>query len=153
MYTRGAKRKLPTHLLAASLDEILQQDEGLVDVAPVLAVVVQALPDHLHDLREGDHVVGEVGDLAHHGGRGSPWVVGRGLPDLDLCICVVVRHILDVPPQPGDVHSHVLRFRWEVALPSGKRGGEDDEHIGLFVLSKAEEEEALQQLQQQQQRR
>ena len=48
------------YLLTPGLDEILEEDEGLVDVPPVLAVVVEPLPDHLHDLGEGDHVVGQV---------------------------------------------------------------------------------------------
>ena len=47
-------------LLTAGLYEILQQHQRLVDVPPVLAVVIQPLPYHLHDLREGDHVVGQV---------------------------------------------------------------------------------------------
>ena len=45
------------YLLTPCLDEILEQDQSLVDVPPVLAVIVEPLPDHLHDLGEGDHVV------------------------------------------------------------------------------------------------
>ena len=55
------------YLLTPGLDEILEEDEGLVDVPPVLAVIVEPLPDHLHDLGEGDHVVGQVGNLRHLG--------------------------------------------------------------------------------------
>ena len=32
---------------------------------PVFAAVVHTLPNHLHDLGEGDNIVGQVGDLAH----------------------------------------------------------------------------------------
>lgn len=35
----------------------------LVDVPPVLAVVIEPLPDHAHDLGEGHNIVGEVSDL------------------------------------------------------------------------------------------
>ncbi|KAH9402901.1 hypothetical protein TYRP_015664 [Tyrophagus putrescentiae] len=62
-------------LLRPGLDQVLEEDQRLVDVAPVLAVVVQALPDDLHDLAEGDHVVGEVGDLAHQRAARPPGLV------------------------------------------------------------------------------
>ena len=55
------------YLLAPGLDEIFQEDQCLVHVSPVLAVIVEPLPDHLHDLGEGDHVVGQVGNLRHLG--------------------------------------------------------------------------------------
>ena len=51
---------LSSHLFTASLDQILQQHHRLVDMSPVLAVIVQSFPDHLHDLRESDHVVRQV---------------------------------------------------------------------------------------------
>lgn len=35
----------------------------LVDVPPVLAVVIEPLPDHAHDLGEGHNIVGEVSNL------------------------------------------------------------------------------------------
>ena len=74
---------------------------------PVLAVVIQPLPDHLHYLGEGYHVVGQVGNLGHLGGGGAPGVIAGGLPHLDLGVRVVVSHVLDVPPQPGDADSHL----------------------------------------------
>lgn len=37
----------------------------LVDVPPVLAMVIEPLPDHAHDLRESNDVVSEVRDLRH----------------------------------------------------------------------------------------
>ena len=73
-----------TNPFAARLHDVVEQHESLVHVAPVLAVVVDAFPHHLHDLVERDHIVREVGDLGHQGGRGTPGVVGGGLPHLDL---------------------------------------------------------------------
>ena len=75
-------------------------------MSPVLAVVIQSLPDHLHDLGEGDHVVGEVSNLRHLGGGGAPGIIAGGLPHLDLGVSVVVSDILDVSPQTGDADSH-----------------------------------------------
>ena len=48
------------YLFTASLYQILQKDQSLVNMSPVLPMVIQTLPDHLHYLREGHHVVGEV---------------------------------------------------------------------------------------------
>ena len=50
----------PSHLFTAGLDQILQQHHRLVDMSPVLAVIVQSFPDHLHDLGESDHVIRQV---------------------------------------------------------------------------------------------
>ena len=38
------------YLLATSFDEILEEDERLVDVPPVLPAIVDPLPDHLDQL-------------------------------------------------------------------------------------------------------
>ena len=54
----------------------------LVDVSPVL-VVLQALPQHGHDLVAGHHVVGEVGEVGHLGAGRTPGVVRGGLPHLE----------------------------------------------------------------------
>lgn len=48
-------------------------------MAPVLAVVVQSLPDHLHDLGESHNVVRQIGHLRHDRGRRAPWIVRGGL--------------------------------------------------------------------------
>lgn len=56
---------LLSDFLRSRLYQILEQQESFIDVSPVLAVVVRPLPNHLHDLREGDDVVGEIGDLRH----------------------------------------------------------------------------------------
>ncbi|KAF3846644.1 hypothetical protein F7725_003722 [Dissostichus mawsoni] len=85
-------------------EKIVEQGERLVDVAPVLAVVVEPLPDHAHDLAEGDHVVGEVGDLGHERGRRAPGVVGGGLSDFLLRVRVVVHHVLHLPANGGARH-------------------------------------------------
>ncbi len=53
-------------------------------MSPVLAVVIEPLPDHLHDLGEGDHVVGQVGNLRHLGRGRAPGVIAGGLTNLDL---------------------------------------------------------------------
>ena len=89
------------HLFAAGLDDVVQQDQRLVHVAPVLAVIVKAFPDHLHDLGERDDVVGEICDLRHEGARGPPGVVRGGLPHPHLCIGEVQHHILE-----GSSHRH-----------------------------------------------
>ena len=99
------------HLLAACFYQIFQKHESFINVSPVLAVVIESLPDHLHDLREGDHVVSQVGYLRHLGGGRTPGVVAGGLPDLDLGIRVVVSNILDVTPETSDTDSHRDRSR------------------------------------------
>lgn len=53
-------------------------------MSPVLSVIVQALPDHLHNLSHRHRVVREVGDLGHQGGRGTPLVIGGRLAHLFL---------------------------------------------------------------------
>ena len=40
-----------------------QVNVDLVDVSPVLPAVVEAFPDHTHDLSERHHVEGQVSDL------------------------------------------------------------------------------------------
>ena len=80
-------------------------------MSPVLAVVVEPLPDHLHDLGEGDHVVGEVGDLRHLRRGRAPGVIAGGLADLDLGVRVVVSDVLDVTPETGDTDGHRDRSR------------------------------------------
>ena len=82
------------HPLAARLDDVVEQDERLVDVPPVLAVVVDALPHHLHDLAARDDVVGEVGDLRHQRARRAPRVVRRRLAHLHLRQREVVDDVL-----------------------------------------------------------
>ena len=37
------------YLFTSGLDEVLEKDEGLVDVPPVLPAVVHPLPDHLRE--------------------------------------------------------------------------------------------------------
>ena len=95
---------LQRHSLRARLDQVVEQCERLVDVAPVLAVVVEPFPDHAHDLAEGHHVVGEVGDLGHEGRRRAPGVVGGGLSDFLLSVRVVVHHVLHLPADGGAWH-------------------------------------------------
>ena len=56
--------------------------QHLVHVSPVLSAVVEAFPEHAHDLGERHHVEGQVSDLRHEGGGGPPWVVGGGLAHL-----------------------------------------------------------------------
>ena len=73
-----------SHLFASCFDEIFKENKCFIDMSPVLAVVVESLPHHLHDFRESRHVVCQVGDLRHHGGRRTPGVVRRRLPHLDL---------------------------------------------------------------------
>lgn len=51
---------------------------------PVLAVVIEPLPNHAHDLGEGNDIVGEVSDLRHQGAGWAPGVVARGFSNLDL---------------------------------------------------------------------
>lgn len=55
----------------------------LVDVPPV-PVILQALPQHGHDLIAGHHVVGQVRDVSHLRAGRSPWVVGRGFSHLTI---------------------------------------------------------------------
>lgn len=52
----------------------LMLDSYLVDVSPV-PVILQALPEHSHDLIAGHHIVGQVRDVGHLGAGRSPWVI------------------------------------------------------------------------------
>lgn len=54
-YSQGVDGKdvllaLLGHLLVARLDQVVEEHEGLVHMPVVLAVVIEPLPDHLHDL-------------------------------------------------------------------------------------------------------
>lgn len=95
---------LQRHPLRSRLDQVVEQGERLVDVAPVFAVVVEPFPDHAHDLTEGNHVVGKVGDLRHKGRRRAPGVVGSGLSDFLFRVRVVVYHVLHLPAYGGARH-------------------------------------------------
>ena len=90
--------------LRAVLDQVVQQGEGFVDVTPVFPVVIEPLPYHAHDLCEGHHVEGEVGDFRHERARRSPGVVRSGLSYLDLGLRVVVHHVLHLPAERGGLH-------------------------------------------------
>lgn len=93
---------LPTllgHPLGTRFDQIVQQGQRLVDVAPVFPVVIESLPDHSHNLREGHHVEGQVRNLSHKRAGWTPGVVGGGLSDLDLGLSVVVDHVLHLPTE------------------------------------------------------
>ena len=83
-----------TNLVAARLYDVVQQHQCLVDVPPVLAVVVNPLPDHLHDLGEGDHIIRQISDLRHERTRRTPGVVRGRLPNFDLRVSVVLDDIL-----------------------------------------------------------
>ena len=63
------------YLFAPSFDEVLQQNQSFVNMSPVFAMIVESLPNHLHDFCEGHHIVSEVGDLRHHRRGWTPWVV------------------------------------------------------------------------------
>ena len=86
-----------TYLVAAGLYDVVEQHQRLVDVPPVLAVVVDPLPNHLHDLGERHNVVRQVGDLRHERARRTPRVIRRGLPNLHLRVRVVLDDILHRP--------------------------------------------------------
>jgi hypothetical protein len=63
--------------LAALVQAVIQDLQALEHVPPVLALVVEALVEHVHDLVEvGAAVVGDAGDVGHVGARGAPWVIG-----------------------------------------------------------------------------
>lgn len=76
----------------------------LVDVSPVLAVVVEAFPHHGHDLAEGHHAEGQLGDLRHQRAGRTPGVVGGRLPHLDLRIRIVVHDVLHLSPEGRGRH-------------------------------------------------
>lgn len=62
----------------------------LVDVSPV-PVVLQAFPEHSHDLIAGHHIVGQVGDVGHLGAGRSPWVVRGCFSHLQLKHKLVIK--------------------------------------------------------------
>lgn len=55
----------------------------LVHVSPVLAVVIEALPHHTHDFREGHNIVCQISNLWHQRAARAPWVIGCRLSNLD----------------------------------------------------------------------
>jgi len=82
--------------LGALVQAVVEHLEGLEHVAPILALVVQALIEHVHDLVEVGRagaavsaasaadagacallIEGDLGDLGHVGTHGAPWVVAR----------------------------------------------------------------------------
>lgn len=50
------------NFLGAVLDEVVHQGEAFVHMAPVLPMIIQPLPHHVHDLREGGRVESHVTD-------------------------------------------------------------------------------------------
>lgn len=54
-----------------------------MDVPPV-PVILQAFPEHGHDLIAGHHVVGQVRDVSHLRAGRSPWVIGCGFSHLTI---------------------------------------------------------------------
>lgn len=63
--------------LAALVQAVIQDLQTLEHVPPVLALVVEALVEHVHDLVEvGAAVEGDAGNVGHVGAGGSPRVIG-----------------------------------------------------------------------------
>lgn len=54
-----------------------------MDVSPV-PVILQAFPEHSHNLIAGHHVVGQIRDVGHLRAGRSPWVVGCGFSHLTI---------------------------------------------------------------------
>lgn len=71
----------------------------LVDVSPV-PVVLQAFPQHRHDLIAGHHIVGQVGDVGHLGAGRSPGVVRGCFSHLQL------KHKLAIKTKPFKLHRY-----------------------------------------------
>lgn len=92
------------HTLRACFHQMLQQRQGLVDVAPVFAVIVEPLPDYSHDVGEGHHVEGQVWDFRHERDGWSPGVIGSGLSDLFLSVRVVVDHVFHLAADRWGLH-------------------------------------------------
>ena len=65
------------HQLTALVQAIIQHLQTLEHVPPVLALVIEALVEHVHNLVEiGAAVERDASDIGHVGARGTPWVVG-----------------------------------------------------------------------------
>lgn len=73
-----------THFFRPSLDKVLEKHHSFEDMPPVLAVVVESLPQEGHDLSESHHIVGHVSDLCHQSGRRTPGIIARRLTNLHL---------------------------------------------------------------------
>ena len=82
------------HLFTARLDDVVQQHQRFVHMAPVFAIVIQSFPDHLHDLCEGHYIVGQISNFWHKCTWRPPGVIGRCFSNLDLGIWIVFHHIL-----------------------------------------------------------
>jgi hypothetical protein len=73
--------------LTPLMQTVIQHLEGLEHVAPVLALVVEALVQDVHDLVEGRRVAERhLRDLGHVGADGAPWVVGGSCAPSTLVI-------------------------------------------------------------------
>lgn len=73
------------------MEDIVEDGEGFKDVPPVLALVVEALLEHLYDFDKVLLVVGQLGELCHLGPARPPRVVAGRVADL----CLRVRVALD----------------------------------------------------------
>jgi len=62
----------------AELDDVVDEGEGLLDLAPVLGFAVEACPDVLHDEVVAVLVEGGVRDFLERGGWHVPLLVGGG---------------------------------------------------------------------------
>ena len=83
----------------------IRRNTHFEDVAPIFALVIESLIEHLHYLNEvisvnallveemsrltgerNELIMGHLRDLIHLCARGAPWVIGSGLTDFGLYI-------------------------------------------------------------------
>ena len=45
------------YLFTSCFDKVLEENESLIHMSPIFAVVVESFPNHLHDFRKSNHII------------------------------------------------------------------------------------------------
>lgn len=86
------------HQLGTLVQTVVKDFERLQDVSPVLALIVQALVEHIHNLVEVTGVVECQGsDFCHVCARRAPRVIRGSISHLDLDTAITLGDVLDAP--------------------------------------------------------
>jgi hypothetical protein len=106
------------NVLRATVDTVVQQIEGLDDMAPVFALVVESSIDHVHHLEKLLVGVGESGDFLKVKRGRTPSVVGCGWMLVEReKKTVVMRRGLCNSREGRIVYSPFRTFTWAEVYP------------------------------------
>lgn len=116
------------YILATRRQQVVQDRQRLEYVPPIFPLVIQSLIQDFHHLDKVGRVVAQLRELIQLGSTRAPGIVGRGLTDLDLRICISLdiifadphsrlRYILQRHPVPGI--DTLPRRVWSLGAPPG----------------------------------